>query len=158
VPRAGKRRPAMTDCQLVFSFAAPRPAAHPGDLAGLGRLIASGVARALKEDPRAREEIAGRMAALLGEDVSPHMLNAYASEARADHNISCERFLALIAATERFDILDAVLARVGARALVGEEVQAARLGHLLAKKAELDGEIRALRAAVTPIGRGGLRA
>lgn len=151
----GKRRPAMTDSQLAFSFAPPQAAAHPGDLAGLGRVIASGVARACKEDHRSREEICGRMAALLGEDVSPHMLNAYASEARHDHNISTERFLALIAATARFDILDAVIARVGARAFVGEEVHATRLGHLLARKAQIDGEIRAARTAVTPIKRGG---
>lgn len=152
----GKRRPALTDQQLAFSFAPPPPARHPGDLAGLGRVIASGVARALNEDRRSREEVAGRMAALLGEDVSAHMLNAYASEARGQHNISCERFLALIAATARFDILDAVLTRVGARAIVGEEVHAARLGHLLAQRTEIDRQIRAVRAAARPIARGGL--
>lgn len=130
-------------------------ARHEGDLAGLGRMIASGVSRALGEDPRSRFEIAGAVSALLGEDVSKFMLDAYASEAREEHNVSAERWLAILAATSRFDILDATLKRIGARALVGDEVNAARLGSLLAQRAELDTEIRAIRPVTKPIQRGG---
>ena len=147
-----KRRPSLTDEQMAFTFAPPKPARVEGDLAGLTKQIASGCARALKEDHRSREEIAGRMSALLGETVSRWMLDAYASEARGEHNVSAARFLALIAATERFDILDAVITKIGARALVGEEVHAARLGHLLAARGQLDEQIKALRPMVTTIG------
>ncbi len=151
-----KRRPALSDEQLAFTFAPPRLAREEGDLAGLSKQIASGCARALKEDARSRDEIAGRMSALLGEPVTRWMLDSYASEARAEHNVSAARFLALIAATERFDILDAVITRIGARALVGAEVHAARLGHLLAARDKLDEQIKGLRPMVTPIdgGRG----
>ena len=150
-----KRRPSLTDEQMAFTFAPPKPARTEGDLAGLTKQIASGCARALKEDHRSREEIAGRMSALLGETVSRWMLDAYASEARGEHNVSAERWLAILAATARFDILDATLKRVGARALVGDEVNAARLGSLLAQRAELDNEIRAIRPVTKPIHRGG---
>lgn len=150
-----KRRPSLTDAQMAFSFAPPPMARHEGDLAGLGRTIASGVSRALREDPRSRFEIAGAVSALLGEEVSKFMLDAYASEAREEHNVSAERWLAILAATARFDILDATLIRIGARALVGEEVNAARLGSLLAQRAELDNEIRAIRPVTKPIHRGG---
>lgn len=129
-------------------------ATSEGDLAGLSKQIASGCARALKEDTRSRDEIAGHVSALLSEQVSRHMLDAYASEARDEHNVSAARFLALIAATGRFDILDAVISKIGARTLVGEEVHAARLGHLLAAKQQLEDQIKAVRPYVTTIGRG----
>ena len=145
-----KRRPSLTDAQMAFTFAPPKPAREEGDLAGLTAQIASACGRALKEDTRSREEIAGRMSALLGEGITRWMLDAYASEARDGHNVSASRFLALIAATERFDILDAVITKIGARALVGAEVHAARLGHLLAARTQLDEQIRTLRPMVEP--------
>jgi hypothetical protein len=140
---------------MAFSFAPPPMARHEGDLAGLGRTIASGVSRALREDPRSRYELAGAVSALLGENVSKCMLDAYASEARDEHNVSAERWLAILAATARFDILDATLVRIGARALVGEEFHAARLGSLVAAKREIDEQIRALSPVTKPIHRGG---
>ena len=151
-----KRRPSLTDGQMAFTFSAPKPAQDEGDLAGLGRVISSAVARALKEDVRSRGEVAGKVSSLLGEDVSKFMLDAYASEAREEHAISAARFLAVIAATGRLDILDAVISRVGGRVLVGEEVHAARLGHLMAKRAEIDAQIKEIRPIVEPIERGGL--
>ena len=149
-----KRRPSLTDGQMAFSFSAPKPARNEGDLAGLDRVISSAVGRALKEDSRPRAVVAGAVTALLGEDVSKFMLDAYASEAREGHSISAARFLAVVAATERLDILDAVIARVGGRVLVGEEVHAARLGHLMAKRAEIDAQIREIRPMAAPIERG----
>lgn len=150
-----KRTPALHADQLAFTFDAPSPARHDADLAGLDRMIAAGVGRALKEDRRSRAEIAGAMSALLAEDVSAFMLDAYASEARDQHNISAGRFLALIAVTERFDVLDAVTIRVGAKVLVGEEVHAARLGHLRAQLQALQAELKDAERRVTPIKRGG---
>ena len=149
-----KRRPSLTDGQMAFTFSAPKPAQDEGDLAGLGRVISSAVARALKEDVRSRGEVAGKVSSLLGEDVSKFMLDAYASEAREEHAISAARFLAVIAATERFDILDVVVARIGGRVLVGEEVETAHYGHLLAKEREIKAQLREMRLRVKPIKRG----
>lgn len=150
-----KRRPSLNDAQMAFSFAAPTFAPRAGELAGLGRMIASGVSRALNEDPRSRFELAGVVSALLDEEVSRWMLDAYASEAREEHNVSAERWLAILAATGRMDILDVVLTRVGVRALVGEEMHAARLGSLVAAKREIEEQIRALSPVTKPIHRGG---
>jgi hypothetical protein len=61
--------------------------------------ISKGVAQALKDCVESRAFIAKRMSAILGEEVSSHMLDAYASEARAGHKISIVRLLALIQAT-----------------------------------------------------------
>ena len=149
-----KRRPSLTDGQMAFTFSAPTPAQNEGDLAGLECVISSAVGRMLKDDKRPRPEIAGAVSALLCENVSKFMLDAYASEGRADHAISAARFLALVAATKRFDILHAVLTKIGASVLVGEEVHAARLGHLMAKRAEIDAQIKEIRPITAPIERG----
>lgn len=140
--------------QLGFTFEPPLPARCEADLAGLDRVVAGMVAAALKGDTRSRDEIAGAMSALLAEPVTKLMLDAYASEARADHNISAARTLALIAVTERYDLLDALVRRIGAALLVGEELHAARLGHLQAQRRALDAEIKKYTAAAQPIDRG----
>ena len=108
----------------------------------------------LKDDTRSRDEIAGAMSALLDDPVSRMMLDAYASEARDNHNVSFARMLALIATTERYDVLDAAVRRIGAALLVGEEIHTARLGHLRAQKQRIDAELKAAEAAVRPIVRG----
>lgn len=71
-----KRRPALADSQLAFTFSAPPIAQYEGDLAGLQRMIASGCSRMLKEDTRSRAEVAGHVSAMLGDDVSKNMLDA----------------------------------------------------------------------------------
>ena len=140
----GKRRPFLDPSQLGFTFDVPSPARRECDLAGLRRQTASAVGHALKGDARSRREIAAAMSALLDDEVSACMLDAYASEARENHAISFDRFLALIAVTERFDLLNALTTRVGAVILVGEEVKTARLGHLECQLREIQNEIKVL--------------
>lgn len=150
-----KRRSSLQPAQLGFTFEPPTPATMDADLAGLDRLIAASVADMLKNDPRSRHEVAGAMSGLLGDEVTKAMLDAYASEARDNHNISASRLLAIIAVTERFDIADVLLRRIGASVLVGEELLLARLGNAKAQRAKLDEEIRTLRKRVQPLARGG---
>jgi len=61
--------------------------------------VAGAVSETLKECELGREEIAARMSAWLGEDVTKNMLDAYASEAREDHTITYHRLVALIHVT-----------------------------------------------------------
>lgn len=133
-----KRSPALDPSQLGFTFEPPKPATSPADLAGFAQYISSSVGRILKDDPRSRFEIAFSMSELLDDEVSKLMLDAYASEARENHAISANRFLALIAVTNRFDILDAAVRRIGAALLVGDEIRTAELGNI-------DRQIAALR-------------
>jgi len=139
--------------QLGFTFDPPQPAHEEADLAGLGRVVAAGVGRALREEPRSRFEIASAMSRLLDEEVTKWMLDAYASEARDQHNISAERFFAFIAVTNRFDILDHVMRRIGAALLVGEEIALARAGHLRAQIEALKEELKETERQARPIGR-----
>lgn len=148
-----KRRVQIGATQLSF-FDVPEPAPETSDLAGFDRTVAVAVAEALKGDVRTRTQIAAAMSDRLGDTVSALMLDAYASPARATHNISAGRLLALIAVTERVDILDRLCRHIGMAVLTGTEIKTARLGHLKAQRLLLDQEIRTLRAEVQPIDRG----
>lgn len=148
-----KRRPSLHPDQLGFTFEAPVVPRRAADLAGLDRKVSAAVSIALKDDPRSREEIAGAVSALLDEPVSKLMLDAYASEAREGHAISLARFLALVAVTNRHDLLDTLTREVGAAVLVGEELLTARLGDIKTRIAALTQEMRALERSATPIGR-----
>ncbi|RIA44074.1 hypothetical protein DFR49_2311 [Hephaestia caeni] len=138
-------------------FTASRPMNGPAALAGVEAWIAAEVGIMLKEDSRSREEIAGAMSAIMAEDVSRWMLDAYASPARDGHNISFGRALALMAVSQDHALIEEAVHRLGGRILWGEEILAARLGHLQAQRARIDAEIKQLRGRAQPIERGGER-
>ncbi|WP_448660330.1 hypothetical protein ACPVPU_07410 [Sphingomonas sp. CJ99] len=125
--------------QIAFCFEPPKAATLPAALAGLEQRICSAVGVILASDSRPREVIAAEMSVKLGEDISRAMLDAYSSPARLEHKVPMSRFWALIAVTDRHDILDQLLREIGAAALVGEEIHTARLGHI-------DRHIAALKA------------
>ncbi|MGS4886123.1 hypothetical protein [Roseibium sp. MB-4] len=79
------------------------PNAIQGDR--LASRISRAVAKALKECDRTREEIANTMSDRLGHKVSVTTLDAYASEAKLDNNITVERFIALVGATGKTELL-----------------------------------------------------
>lgn len=133
----GKRRSSIDHRQIGFTFEPPSPARMPAQLAGLGRQMSGMVALALKDDQRSREEIAGAMSALLDEPVTKMMLDAYASESREGHSVAAHRLLALIAVTERFDLLDMMARKIGASILYGDQLITAELGNIDRQMAKL---------------------
>ncbi len=147
------KKRASSQAEFVFSFDPPAPARNEADLAGLDAIVAAAVARMMKEDGRDRRVIAAEMTALLDAKVSWQMLDGYSSIGRDRVNISASRLLALVAVTDRFDLFDSLVRRIGASVLVGDEIHAARLGHLQAQRGRLDAEIKKLRAQAQPIER-----
>lgn len=143
--------------QIGFTFDPPTPASGPADLAGLDRTVAAAVARILKDDVRSREEVAGAMSALLDETVSKAMLDAYASESREGHNISAARLLALVAATDRFDLLDRIVRRAGVSLLVGPEIILADMADLRLRMREMGKLLKTKEAMAVPRGQGRAR-
>lgn len=123
-------KPHVSANQFAFTFEAPQPATLPAALAGVDARIARTVAEILKHDARDRSVIAAEMSVLLSSQVSKAMLDAYASPAREEHNISFARMLALIAVSNRFDLLDRECRAIGAAVLVGDEIYTAEIGHL----------------------------
>lgn len=138
--------------QLAMSFdAPPRVLPSEGLLAGLDRYVAGLVSTIIHDDSRSQQEIAASMSAVLGDDVSSQMLYAYAAEAKETHNISVGRFLALIVATKRSDVLDALVTRIGCRVLEGDEFLVAQLGHIEAEMARLAAKRRDIKSRAMPL-------
>lgn len=75
--------------------------------------IAKIVSLVLKECGMPRDEVARRMTAMLGEEVSKAMLDAYASEAREEHSISFLRVVALCEVTRDPRLLQFSAGRMG---------------------------------------------
>jgi len=137
--------------QLPFAFEEPKAATLPADLAGLEQRICSTVGTILNSDERSRFELAGKVSELLDEDVSKSMLDAYASPAREEHKVPMSRFLALVAVTERGDLLDRLLREIGLAIVTGDEVKTVRLGHLRRVRRKIDDEIRELERTAPTI-------
>lgn len=76
--------------------------------ANLRSAVSRAVALALKECGKAREQIAQEISEYLGEDCTKAMLDAYASEARAEHSISLIRFIGLVAVTRDIRLLNLI--------------------------------------------------
>lgn len=148
-----KRRPAFDPAQMGFTFETPAAPRHVGALAGLSRVVSSAVARILHEDGRSRRELAYKLSEILDEDIGPMTLDGWASEARDAFNVPLHRALALIAVTERVDVLDALARQIGAAVLFGPELQTARLGHIDRKIAMLRNERKIIEQTAVPIGR-----
>lgn len=153
--RVTKRRHAFSRDQLAFSFDVPVAQRQQGALAGFSRVTSSAIARALHEDGRSRRELACALSLLLDEDIDALTLDGWASEARDRFNIPFYRAAALIAVTERFDVLDALLRPIGAAVLVGDEIRTAQLGHIDRQIAALRTRKRMLESSTKPIGRAG---
>lgn len=131
--------------QLGFDFAAPAPAKGVAELAGLERQINALVGTVLASCGRPREVIAAEMSVLLDDHVSKAMLDAYSSPARPDHKVPASRLFALLVVTDRQDLLDPIMRKLGAALLVGDEVKTARLGHVQQMIKALQDEMRSLK-------------
>lgn len=137
--------------QLALSFDAPaRVQPTEGLLAGLDALISGYVSRIMQDDGRSCGEIAAAVSAVLADSVSDDMLYAYAAPSKVSHNISLARFLGLVLATKRADVLDALAIRIGCRVLEGEEYVLAQLGHVRAEKRRLEALERELTRKAQP--------
>ena len=93
--------PAQMD--LFTDWTPPKYAAElPAETTRGGTLdtqIARAISHALSESDMSREEVAKGMSDYLGAEVTRNMLDAYSSQARSEHKITLERFIALIEVT-----------------------------------------------------------
>lgn len=81
--------------------------------ASLRAQISKGVALALKDCGKSRDEVAAEMTDYLGEPTGKNMLDAYASEAREEHVINLVRFMGLVHATGDVRLLQMLAAPFG---------------------------------------------
>ena len=116
--------------------------------ASLRSRIAHAVSATMKESEQSREAIAEAMSAWLGEEVSAHMLNAYASEAREDHTIPYMRLLALVQVTGDTRLLQLGAELFGTSVVEDRWLPWVEVGQLADKKQDVESAFEsALRAA-----------
>lgn len=112
-----QKRPHASDQLSLLEWEPPEPVTRFPDAqvraATLAGKVAKGVSLALKDSEHPRGEIARRMSDFLGDEVSKFMLDAYASEARADHIINVVRFISLIHATGDRRLLEMIAEMFG---------------------------------------------
>jgi hypothetical protein len=102
-------------------------------------------AKARSEEPLEREDVARRMSDFLGEDVSKHMIDAYASQSREDHKISVVRAVALMHATQDYRLLTLLAEELGLTVIPRKYEGTVREAILAEKIEELNGELHSLR-------------
>lgn len=113
--------------------------------------IARVLSEAMSRSGKSRMQIAADMSDYLGQNVTENMLDCYASPARRDHKITLERFLALLDATDCFELLGFICQFSGFVAVperYGEVIQLwqteERLAELERKRATLRGRVGGL--------------
>ncbi len=109
--------------------------------------LSRAVSVALGECGLPRKEVATRMSAYLGETVSPTMLDAYASQARADHKISVPRFLALLHATRDRRLMELLAEPLGWAVIDRKHLPMIELAAVQEQRDELARRADALRRA-----------
>lgn len=120
-------------------------AAYPeGALADLSLAVRTALVQAIKPCPLSRYEIAGRLSALLGRDISKTMLDKWTAESAEEHRIPAEVVVALCVVTDCTKPLEVLTSALGVRLVQPEEAEALELGRKLKQKAALDAEIKAL--------------
>lgn len=136
-------RPADTRTLDLFEVPEPVPEL-PGTL-DFRAQVAHLVSEITRRSDLDRYAIAARMSKLTGKEVSKHMLDAYASELREDHNLPLYLVPALEVACESH-VGTAWLTKVrGGRLLIGREALMAELGRLERTRDEAAAQIRLLK-------------
>ncbi|MBX3545554.1 DNA transposition protein [Chelatococcus sp.] len=147
-----RRQPRPADQLDLLGWAPSEPVqAFPPEkvrAASLASSIARAVSLSLKECGRTRDQVADDMGAYLGETVSSHMLNAYASEAREEHIINVVRFIALVHATRDRRLLELIASMFGWTVIERRYLPAIELAERLEKRAEMDRGIEAVRRSL----------
>lgn len=122
----------------------------PGSIPGkrMSSRISRAVAKALRESGKDRATIAGQMSEQLGSPVSVAMLDSYAAESKLDHNISVERFIALIHATGKTELLGFLADEFDLAVIPKRYENVIELALIEDHKREIEGRARYLQAKI----------
>lgn len=135
----------VKDPLTIDMFDVPSPAPDLPGTMDYRAQVSHLVSEMLRSAPHDRYDIAAKMSRLTGKDVSKNMLDAYASDAREDHNLPFYLLPALETVCESH-AMTAWLADVrGGRLLVGREALNAELGRLERQRDEAAKRIKQLK-------------
>ncbi|TWC35089.1 hypothetical protein FBY03_111137 [Pseudomonas sp. SJZ079] len=118
------------DDRTLDIFEVPQPVLAVPGCGNYAVQVSELVGEMLKGSELDRYEIAARMSRLSGDDVSKHMLDAWASPARADHNLPLYRAALLEEVCASHVLTDWQVNLRGGRVAYGREALDAELGRL----------------------------
>ncbi len=135
----------VKDHATIDIFEVPEPV-HPTPGSGnYACQVSELVGSVLKSCPEDRYEIAAQMSRLSGDDVSKHMLDAWSSPARSEHNIPLYRVPLLEEVCHSHAFTDWMVHMRGGRVAYGREALAAQYGKMQQMKDKLQQEMRELK-------------
>jgi hypothetical protein len=141
MPKGRARESSLPLRETAFGDLVPRFSAERVRAASVAGRIARAVSEALKDCDFDREHIAREMSAYLGEQVTKAMLDAYASQAREEHNIPAHRLVALAVIAGDARLLNSVLDGTGFIAVDGRFEALLKRERAIALREELEREI-----------------
>lgn len=135
----------VKDTATIDIFEVPQPV-HPAPGSGnYAAQVSELVAQVLKSSPHDRYEIAAQMSRLSGDDVSKHMLDAWSSPARTEHNIPLYMVPLLEEVCRSHAFTDWMVRLRGGRVAYGRDALAAQYGKLQQMKDKLQAEMREMK-------------
>ncbi|AXY41630.1 hypothetical protein [Halomonas sp. JS92-SW72] len=135
----------VNDTETLDLFEVPRPVIPNPGCGNYAALVSELVGAVLKDTPVDRHEIAAQMSRLSGDDVSKHMLDAWSSPARADHNIPLYRVPLLEEVCHSHAFTDWLVHQRGGRVAYGREALAAEYGKRQRMMDQLKADMRELK-------------
>jgi len=110
--------------------------------------IARVLSEAMSRCGKSRAQIAADMSEYLQQTVTENMLDCYASPARRDHKITLERFIALLDATDCYELLGFVCSFSGFVAVPARYAEVIELWQTEERLSDLERKRAALRGRV----------
>lgn len=135
----------VKDPYTLDIFEVPAPVVPTPGSGNYAAQVSELVGSVLKQSPADRYEVAAQMSRLSGDDVSKHMLDAWSSPARTDHNIPLYRVPLLEEVCHSHDFTDWLVHLRGGRVAYGREALDAQYGKLQRMRDKLQHDMRELK-------------
>jgi hypothetical protein len=135
----------VKDTATLDIFEVPKPIVPAPGSGNYAAQVSELVGSVLKGSPHDRYEVASQMSRLSGDDVSKHMLDAWSSPARAEHNIPLYRVPLLEEVCQSHGFTDWLVHLRGGRVAYGREALAAQYGKMQQMKDKLHAEMREMK-------------
>ncbi|RHW21915.1 hypothetical protein [Pseudomonas jilinensis] len=133
------------DMRTLDLFEVPQPITSLPGNGNYGTQVSELVSEILKGSELDRYEIAARMSRLSGDEVSKHMLDAWSSPARCDHNLPYYRAPLLEEVCASHALTDWLVCQRGGRVAYGRDALNAELGRLERMRDEAARKARELK-------------
>lgn len=135
----------VRDTATLDIFEVPAPVVPAPGSGNYAAQVSELVSVVLKDCPSDRYEVAAQMSRLSGDDVSKHMLDAWSSPARTEHNIPFYRIPLLEEVCQSHAFTDWLVHLRGGRVAYGREALDAQYGKLQRMRDKIQSDMRELK-------------